>query len=838
VEVEPSSDDDQLYDLLATWDEQRRQGHEPTAELLCPDDEDLRERLRQKIDAQRRLDARLGLDESTRADHTSVVPERLPEIPEIEIEEEIGRGGMGVVYRGRQAALDRPVAVKVILGGGHAGASERARFRTEAVATARIPHPNIVAIHGSGEVNGLPYIVLEYLEGGSLAARLLGEPQSPGWSAALVRTLAGAVAAGHAKGVLHRDLKPKNIVFATDGTPKITDYGLSKLLDADSGLTATGQSPGTPSYMAPEQVGARGGSVGPATDVYALGAVLYELLVGRPPFRGATVLDTLDMVRSQDPVPPTQLQPKVPRDLETIVLKCLEKEMLGRYRSAETLADDLGRFLEGRPIRARRIGPLGVAWRWCKRHRALAAALLSVALVTLGGFAGITWQWREAKSNLRVAEQNLGLAQDAFSEFYNLYPSENESTPPDINALRNRYLTRGRTQLLNLAERFRGIPGARREYILALLRSARMIGETNDQDAARELSRQALQAAESWFQESSEDPERFKLLFAAYEQYLRYESLDAARCLAAYRRSEEVAKYWVRSHPDAEAGLRDGRLAHAFLAAVRLESLNRREESLSLFMKAGTLADLMERDLGSTLAIIQLVNVAKSYSRAGYVETERKNYDAAERYLRKSVNLFQRVCENAPLDIDAVLSHTIATQSLGNFLASHDRQVEAVEAYRAACDMLEGAVSRTGWREAERLWLRRSQVSAYNSLGLQHAKHQSRASDGAVVKAEVDSWLDISRKTHEIANALLTIAPGDSDTRYYDCVCCVNIYLILSDFDQYKDEVEARKWLERGNRLLAEDSQAIRERDPNLHELVRSDYEKVMSVGREQDVRP
>ena len=366
-------DDERLYDLLAAWDEQRRQGHEPSPESLCPEDPACRERLREMIAAQKRLDARLGLDR-TIPDADAAETERPPEIPDLVLEGEIGRGGMGVVYRGRQPALDRVVAVKVIRGGGYAGAAERSRFRTEALATARIPHPNIVTIHGSGEAQGLPYLVLEYLDGGSLADRLRGEPQEPRRAAELVRTLAGAVEAAHDRGVVHRDLKPRNIVFTADGTPKITDYGLAKLLDTDLGPTLSGQSPGTPSYMAPEQAGARPGSIGPATDIHALGAILYELLTGRPPFRGASVAETLEQVRSQDPVPPGRLRPKLPRDLETICLKCLAKEPARRYPSARALADDLGRFLDGRPIVARRLRWHQRLWRWCRRRPALAAA--------------------------------------------------------------------------------------------------------------------------------------------------------------------------------------------------------------------------------------------------------------------------------------------------------------------------------------------------------------------------------------------------------------------------------------------------------------------------------
>jgi WD40 repeat protein len=290
---------------------------------------------------------------------------------------------MGVVYKARQVGLNRLVALKMILAGEHASAGEFDRFRTEAEAVARLQHPNVVAIHEVGVQSGLPYFSLEYCDGGSLSARLDGTPWEPAKAAALVETLARAMQAAHARGIVHRDLKPANILLSEDGTPKIADFGLAKQLDSAAGRTASGAILGTPSYMAPEQAG-RSKDVGPAADVYALGAVLYELLTGRPPFKAATELDTVLQVVSDDPVTPTRLQPKTPRDLETICLKCLAKEPGRRYPAAEVLAEDLRRFRVGEPIAARPVSRLERGWRWCRRNRgvaALAAALL-LALVT------------------------------------------------------------------------------------------------------------------------------------------------------------------------------------------------------------------------------------------------------------------------------------------------------------------------------------------------------------------------------------------------------------------------------------------------------------------------
>jgi WD40 repeat protein/tetratricopeptide (TPR) repeat protein len=314
-------------------------------------------------------------------------PEKSPEvhgIPGYVLEGELGRGGMGVVYKARQVGLGRLVAVKMILSGAHAPAAERQRFQAEAEAVARLSHPHIVQVHEVGEHEGLPYFSLEYVGGGSLAQRLGGTPMPPLPAAALVRTLAEATQAAHAAGILHRDLKPANVLLTEDGLPKVTDFGLAKFLDpredGSDRHTPTGAILGTPNYMAPEQAAGRNATVGPACDVYALGAILYECLTGRPPFQGASLLDTLEQVRSQEPVPPSRLQGKLPTDLQTVCLKCLQKDPARRYGTAQELADDLGRFLNNEPIRARPVGRWELALKWARRRPA-AAALLAVSVL-------------------------------------------------------------------------------------------------------------------------------------------------------------------------------------------------------------------------------------------------------------------------------------------------------------------------------------------------------------------------------------------------------------------------------------------------------------------------
>jgi serine/threonine protein kinase len=406
-------------------------------------------------------------------------------VPGYEILGELGRGGMGVVYKAWQLGLRRTVALKMVLTGIHAGAKDLARFRVEAAAIARLRHPNIVQIYDVGEAAGRPFFVLEFVAGGSLAQHLQGKPQPVRAAAQVVETLARAVHAAHANGVIHRDLKPANILLQKDEggrmkdekegvrgrrsevggqrseggssltselrpltsdltpdpypltpsssfilhlssfLPKIADFGVAKCVVGDGeapdlgGPTATGELLGTPNYMAPEQAMVPRQPVGPAADVYALGAILYELLTGRPPFTGQTPLDTVLQVLHNEPVPVTSLQPNVPRDLETICLKCLRKEPRKRYGSALELAEDLQRFLRDEPIRARPVGAAEKLWRWVRR-RPVAAGLLAGALlapvVALTALSLLSARLVRS-SALESAAQQAELLEEATKEF-------------------------------------------------------------------------------------------------------------------------------------------------------------------------------------------------------------------------------------------------------------------------------------------------------------------------------------------------------------------------------------------------------------------------------------
>jgi serine/threonine protein kinase len=408
-----------LDDLVKRWQQLRQQGQTPSLEELCAGSAEQAEHLRKRLEAVAAMESFLGIASGaagsregrldTPADGSAGRPQPvtvtleapLPSLPGYEVLGKLGEGGMGVVFRARDQALKRLVAVKQLL---HPAPSAEglARFRAEAEALARLRHPHVVQVHAAGEQDGRPYFVMEYVEGGGLDRKLNGRPQPLADAARLVMLLARAVHAAHQQGIVHRDLKPANILVAPPadepalntayGLPKVSDFGLSKAVGEDQGLTAGGTILGTPGYMAPEQADGRPEDVGPATDVYALGAILYELLTGQVPFRGRGLLETLEQVRTQPPRPPHELRPDVPAELEAVCLRCLAKAPADRYPSAQALADDLHRFAEGhavsRPPAPQRTTRPGRRVGWLVAALAVLAGVVALTVALRGPRGG------------------------------------------------------------------------------------------------------------------------------------------------------------------------------------------------------------------------------------------------------------------------------------------------------------------------------------------------------------------------------------------------------------------------------------------------------------------
>ena len=388
-------------------------------EQACADAPELLAPVRVRLANLRAFEGELDgiLPDSTASRRLSHIPDlqaRTPDIPGYHIDAVVGSGGMGVVYRARHLKLNRIVAIKMLLSGVYATPADLERFKQEAQAVAALCHPNIVQVFDAGECDGHPYFVMEFMDGGSLAYELDGIPQPSPWTAATTATMARAVQAAHNHGIVHRDLKPGNLLLTADGTLKIADFGLARR--AASELTERSlfaARMGTPSYMSPEQTLGRPTAYEPSVDIYSLGAVLYEMLTGRPPFRGDTSAETQRQVLSEDPVPPARLAHNTPRDLETICLKCLQKDPAKRYATARELADDLDRFARGEPVRARRTGAVERAIKLVKRRPAASALLATLALAIVAGIIGAMWLNRLEQAQATENTIREGVARSA-----------------------------------------------------------------------------------------------------------------------------------------------------------------------------------------------------------------------------------------------------------------------------------------------------------------------------------------------------------------------------------------------------------------------------------------
>ena len=448
---------DTIGELMLEWEAARQEGRELTVEQLCAACPQHADELRSMIRAVLKMEGVLNvtLIESHQGDSANLDgrPEPLPVIPGYEVVRIIDRGGMGIVYEARHLELGRTVAIKMI-------ARDRLhpklifRFQAEAEAAARVQHPNFVQIFEIGQAGGQPFYSMEFVAGGNLAELLAKRSLSARSAAQMTLTLAHAVHAAHECGIVHRDLKPSNVMLTADGTPKIADFGLAKRLDDDFGQTHSGEVLGTPSYMAPEQAEGRKSEIGPRTDVYSLGAILYELLAGQPPFLGASPLDSLRRLLAEDPVAPTRLAPSIPRDLEAICLKCLEKSPGRRYDSAQALADDLRCFLEDRPVSARHIGPLRRTWKFARRHHqaiTLCAALAVLLSIPVGFWLEQVYAQREIRQ--KAVEQAPTVREILRRNCYACHGQDVKDVRKNLDILNHR-------QLLDSARRIvvRGAP--------------------------------------------------------------------------------------------------------------------------------------------------------------------------------------------------------------------------------------------------------------------------------------------------------------------------------------------------------------------------------------------
>jgi eukaryotic-like serine/threonine-protein kinase len=578
--------------------------------------------------------------------------------PGYEILGELGRGGMGIVYKAWQVSLKRVVALKVIRAGAHTDADAAARFHAEAEASARFQHPNIVQVFEVGENEESAYLVLEYVSGGGLDRKLSGSLQDPGVSAKLIESLARAIHYAHRRGIVHRDLKPANVLLTEDGIPKITDFGLAKLLERDDGLTNVGELLGTPSYMAPEQVKGTSRQITPATDVYALGAILYEMLTGRPPFKGTTPLSTLEQVSSQEPLTPSKIQRHTPRDLETICLKCLQKDPRRRYATADLLADDLRRFLDRQPILARPTPAWERAWKWALRRPAAAAVLVSVlAAVTL--FLVMGWHYntrlraalRTAQAAEQEADSSAGRAVEqrnrALQAFKKLVYDVQEKLgqTPATRSIRQSLLNTAITGLEEIASSTAGSPPDLSQAVAhqKLGDIFRIIGRSAE---ARRHYDQSRSLAEALL---ASDPDSLPITEDLYQTHMGLGSLhvtagqlDAAKVELA--RAVAMAEA-IAAHPQNDA--KPQGLIEAYLQLGRAYSFAREYDSAEKWFRK--MQDLAARWVADEPADVQARDfLAASYRKLGDLKKFAKDFAAAREGYVRAIAIGRQVLLDEP----------------------------------------------------------------------------------------------------------------------------------------------------------------------------------------------
>jgi len=566
---------------------------------------------------------------------------------------ELGRGGMGVVYKARQVGLNRIVALKMVLSGAHASAHQLGRFRTEAEAVARLRHPNIVAIHEVGERDGLPYFSLEYLDGGSLTDLIKREPQPPERAATIAAQLARGVQYAHAHGIIHRDLKPANILFDAERVPKITDFGLAKnLAEGADSHTQSGTIVGTPSYMAPEQARGEIRDVGPAADIYSLGAILYELLTGRAPFLGSTLLETLEQVRAQEPVPPRQLVPKVPRDLETISLKCLQKDPSKRYATAADLADDLERFRAGQPILARPVGGFERFARWCRRNPRIAGLTAAVIVLLVAGTV--------VSSALAV-----GMARERNQKEAERVRAEEARELADVR--------RGEAETAKV-EAQKNAEEVLKQSKLALRSFGTLIDEVqkqiDDSPGTQPLKLKLLETALEGLDKVAKSDEDSRLLGQTMAAaYMRVGQIfqqmgQSEKAFAQYQKCHEIIKALAARDPDGPVAQANLAATYTVLGEMSLELRRDMKASLDYYQQALALREaIAKKPPDPKLDPLKLrQDVAESHTRVGVTYLRLGEPGRAASYFQDALKIREELAandeKNLPLQLDVARSQS------------------------------------------------------------------------------------------------------------------------------------------------------------------------------------
>jgi tetratricopeptide (TPR) repeat protein/predicted Ser/Thr protein kinase len=684
-----------------------------------------------------------------------------------EIQKELGRGGMGVVYKARQVSLNRPVALKMIKAGVLADDDELRRFQNEAEAVALLDHAGIVPVYEVGDREGQRYFSMKLVEGGNLGERLASFKANPRAAATLLAETAEAVHHAHMRGILHRDLKPANILVDAEGHPHVTDFGLAKRVEADVEMTASGAILGTPAYMSPEQANGRRGSITTATDVYGLGAILYAMLTGKSPFGGASVMETLDAVRTRPPEPPTKLNGSTPRDLDTICLKCLEKDPRRRYASAHELASDLNNWLDSRPITARRVGSAERAWLWCKRKPAVAALTAAVVLAAVCGTGAVIVVQARANRDLlasntkldeqRVrAEDNETQAIDAVKKFGDAVTDEAElKSSPALDGLRKRLLKEPLAFFSSLRGRLQADRDTRPESLARLARASYDLGRLtneigNKEDAlvaVREASAIQWRLADAnptvtrWQSDLAESHNSIGVLLNATGQ--------STEALKAYESALAIFQKLADANPTVTDLLRNLAVSHNNIANL-LSATGQSTEALKAFQSALAIERKLA-DANPTVTMFQS-DLAFSHNNIGILLCNTGQPAEALKAFQSALLIQQRLADANPTINECQRDLAVSHNNIANLLSNAGQPAEALKAFRSALEINQKL---TDANPTVTGFLRNLAASHCNIGILLNATGQSAEALNAFQSA-----LEIQRK---LADANPTVTPFQSD---------------------------------------------------------------------------
>jgi tetratricopeptide (TPR) repeat protein len=733
------------------------------------------------------------------------------DLGDYEIVCQLGQGGMGVVYKARQKSLNRLVALKMVRAGAHAGADLLARFYVEAEALASLHHPNIVQVHEVGTHDECPFLAMELLDGGSLSDSLADRAQPPAATAKLVETLARAVHAAHLRGVVHRDLKPANILFDREGQPHVTDFGLAKRLAERKSHTVTGSVIGTPSYMAPEQAEGRTYQIGPPTDVYALGAILYEMLTGQPPFRGKTGIDTLKRVVSEEPTAPSRLRPKVPCDLETICLKCLSKEPARRYATALDLADDLRRYQDGAPIAARPVGLGERAWKWGKRRPTL-AALLGVSLAAGAALAvvGISWAV-QVRAERDRADRNLKVARRAIDDLYVKMASDRLFDEPQLDPLCRELLEKAQALYEDLAQENSSSTEVRRAVALAWFHLGDIHRLREQDEQAEQAYGEAIARQEELRRAHPEEPRYRQDLANSHNwlgELLREGNRPGNTAEQHYLAALELQQELAQQYPEEPLYRLELARSHYNLGIVQRNANRRAAAAMSYDRAVKLLSELRKGDSANANTrqdlARALINCAALHRLCARLPEAGRDGDRA-------IDLLTGLRAEFPNRAAYKFELAIARQNRGNVFWDLGRHGDAQRQHREALTLLDGLVADYSGRRRYRMKL----GNALKNLGA------SLASAGNRPGAE-QCW----NRARALFEALAREYPKDADYHGLLGMTLGNLGWLRSEQDKLP---EARRLIGRG---IAEVQAALapNPQHPDYRHELRNQYQDLAEI--------